>query len=174
MALFQPGQLPVPPANFDLVYCVNAIHHFQQPAAFVAAARRLLRPGGALAVVGSDPRQPGGRWDVYDYFPGTYETDLARFPSWGTLLDWMVAAGFEPVQWRLLEKVESEKVGRAVLADPFLEKGAVSQLALLSDEAYAAGLGRIEAALANAEVGGQALTFPVAFALAMLAGRVPS
>jgi ubiquinone/menaquinone biosynthesis C-methylase UbiE len=168
------GQLPFPPASFDLVYCVNAIHHFERPGPFVAEARRLLRPGGALVVVGSDPRQPGDRWYVYDYFAGTYETDLARFPSWGTMLDWMVAAGFEPVQWRLVEKVESEKVGRAVLADPFLEKEAVSQLALLSDEAYEAGLGRLEVALANAEAAGQTLTFPVTFDLAMLAGWVPS
>jgi len=167
------SQLPFPPASFDLVYCVNAIHHFQRPRAFVAEARRLLRPEGVLAVVGSDPRQPGDRWYVYDYFAGTYETDLARFPSWGTVLDWMVAAGFEPVRWRLVEKIVSEKVGRAVLADPFLEKEAVSQLALLSDEAYAAGLDRIEAALAGAEAAGETLTFPVAFALAMLAGRIP-
>jgi ubiquinone/menaquinone biosynthesis C-methylase UbiE len=168
------GQLPFPSASFDLVYCVNAIHHFQRPGAFVAEAKRLLRPGGALAVVGSDPRQPGDRWYVYDYFDGTYETDLARFPSWGTVFDWMVTAGFEPVQWRLVERVVSEKVGPAVLADPFLQKEAVSQLALLSDEAYAAGLGRIEAALAKAESAGKTLTFPVAFALAMLSGRVPS
>jgi ubiquinone/menaquinone biosynthesis C-methylase UbiE len=168
------GQLPFFSVTFDLVYCVNAIHHFQHPGAFIAEARRLLRPGGALAVVGSDPRQPGDRWYVYDYFHGTYQTDLDRFPSWGTVLDWMVAAGFEPVQWRLVEKVVSEKVGRAVLADPFLKKEAVSQLALLSDEAYAAGLGRIEAALTRAEAVGETVTFPVEFALALLSGRVPS
>lgn len=167
-------QLPFPPASFDLVCCVNAIHHFERPAAFIAQARRLLRPGGALAVVGSDPRQPGDRWYVYDYFAGTCDTDLGRFPSWGTLLDWMVAAGFEPIQWKLVEKVVSDKVGPAVLADPFLAKEAVSQLALLSDEAYAAGLGRIKAALARAEATGKTLTFPVAFALAMLAAWVPS
>ncbi|MFN2165966.1 MAG: class I SAM-dependent methyltransferase [Anaerolineae bacterium] len=167
------SHLPFPPASFDLVYCVNAIHHFERPAAFIAEARRLIRPGGVLAVVGSDPRQPGDRWYVYDYFPGTYKTDLNRFPSWGTMLDWMVAAGFEPIQWKLVEKVVSDKVGRAVLADPFLAKGAVSQLALLSDEAYAAGLDRIEAALAGAEAMGKMLAFPVTFALAMLAGRVP-
>lgn len=168
------GQLPFAPATFDLVYCVNAIHHFQQPGPFVAEARRLLRPGGALAVVGSDPRYPGDRWYVYDYFPGTYETDLARFPSWGTVLDWMLAAGFAPVQWRLVERIVAEKVGRSVLADPFLEKSAVSQLALLSDEAYAAGLARIQAALIEAEAAGETRTFPVAFALSMLVGWLPS
>jgi hypothetical protein len=86
----------------------------------------------------------------------------------------MVAAGLEPVQWRLVDKVVSEKQGRTVLADPFLDKHAVSQLALLSDKAYAAGLTRIEAALAEAEGKGKTLTFPVTFALALLVGRVPS
>lgn len=168
------SQLPFPSAAFDLVYCVNAIHHFQRPRHFLSEARRLLRPGGALAVVGLDPRGAGTHWYVYDYFPGTYEIDLARFPSWGTALDWMLAVGFGPVQWQLVERIVDERVGRAILADPFLEKSATSQLALLSDEAYAAGLGRIETALATAEAAGETLTFRVDLALAMLVGRVPS
>lgn len=168
------SQLPFPSAAFDLVYCVNALHHFQRPRHFLSEARRLLRQGGALAIVGSDPRGAGSHWYVYDYFPGTYETDLARCPSWGTALDWLLAVGFEPVQWQLVERIVDEKVGRAVLADPFLEKSAASQLALLSEEAYAAGLGRIETALATAEAAGETLTFRVDLALAMLVGRVPS
>ena len=51
-------ELPFPDQFFDLVYCVNAIHHFEDARAFVHQARRLLRPGGALAVIGSEPRRP--------------------------------------------------------------------------------------------------------------------
>jgi ubiquinone/menaquinone biosynthesis C-methylase UbiE len=167
------GKLPFADATFDLVYCVNAIHHFGQQRAFVAEARRLLRPGGALAVIGMDPRVHRDRWYVYDYFEGTYEVDLARFPSWGMVLDWMAEAGFERVEWRLVERILVHKAGRAVLDDPFLHKDAVSQLSLLADEAYAAGLSRIKEALASAEVRGEALTFPTDLLLALHVGRVP-
>lgn len=45
------------------------------------------------------------------------------------------------------------------------------QLALLTDEAYAAGLSRIRAALETAEVAGQRLVFPVDIPVEMLVGR---
>ena len=166
------GQLPFPDASFDLVYCVNALHHFQQQRDFVAEARRLLRPGGALAVAGMDPRFLRDRWYIYDYFEGTYETDLVRFPSWGTVLDWLLAAGFERAAWQPVEQIREHKVGRAIFADPFLQKDACSQLALLSDEAYAAGLQRMEAALAAAALEGETLTFSTDLLLAMLTGWV--
>ena len=113
------GRLPFSDGTFDLVYCVNAIHHFDDRPGFVAEARRLLRAGGALAVAGMDPRRARAGWYVYDYFPGTYEADLARFPSWGTVADWMIAAGFERLAWRTVETIYDAKVGRAVLRDPF-------------------------------------------------------
>ncbi len=160
-------------AAFDLVFCVNAIHHFADPQAFVQEAHRLLRPGGALAVVGSNPHDGRGRWYAYDYFEGTLETDLRRFPSWGTIFDWMVTAGFEPVEWRLVERIVDHKVGRDVLDDPFLQKDACSQLALLSDQAYAAGLRRIEAALEKAAAAGETIVFPAEIHLGALIGRLP-
>ncbi|MGD9146426.1 MAG: class I SAM-dependent methyltransferase [Anaerolineae bacterium] len=167
------GQIPFPDASIDLLCCVNAIHHFQQQSGFVAEARRVLRPGGTLAVIGMDPRAHRHRWYVYEYFAGTYQTDLTRFPSWGTVLDWMVASGFQQVEWRIVEQIRDHKVGRSVFADPYLQKDAVSQLTILSDGAYAAGLACIETALAAAEATGETLTFPTDLLLAMLAGRVP-
>ena len=103
---------------------------------------------------------------------GTYETDLDRFPSWGTVLDWMVEAGFERIEWRLVERIEDHKVDRGVFSDPFLQKDACSQLALLSDESYAAGLRRIATALAESEAKGASITFPTDLWQAMLVGWV--
>jgi ubiquinone/menaquinone biosynthesis C-methylase UbiE len=169
----QANQLPYPDAFFDLVTCINAIHHFAQPQAFVTEARRVLRPGGALAVIGMDPHTRPGSWYVYDYFEGTWERDLARFPSWGTVLNWLLAAGFARTAWRPVEEIHDDKAGRAVFDDPFLEKTATSQLALLSDGDYRAGLDRIEAALVKAEASGKILTFPSDIYLSMLAGWTP-
>ncbi len=165
-------ETPFTDACADLVYCVNAIHHFQRRHDFVLEARRLLRPGGMLVVAGMDPRAHRHRWYIYDYFLGTYETDLERFPSWGTIADWMIEVGFERIEWRLVERIEDPKVGREIFSDPFLEKDACSQLALLSDEAYAAGLRRIATALTEAEARGTSITFATDLWQAMLIGRI--
>lgn len=156
----QAGYLPYGSGLFDLVFCVNAIHHFTKPRRFVQEARRVLENGGTLAVVGTDPRGHHDDWYIYQYFPGTYENDLARFPSWGAIMDWMVASGFQNVSLRLAGIIHDPKAGAEVLDDPFLEKNATSQLTLLSEESYQNGLGRMRAAIAGAEKQGQQLVFP--------------
>jgi ubiquinone/menaquinone biosynthesis C-methylase UbiE len=165
------SRLSFPDAVFDLVYCVNAIHHFDDPRVFVSEARRLLRPGGALVVIGMDPHGRLDHYYHYQYFDGAYETDVSRCPSWGTILDWLVTDGFEQVEWQIVERILNDQVGRQVLDDPFLQKNAVSSLALLTDEAYAAGLRRIEAALAEAEAAGRVLVFPIDIPMGMLVAR---
>jgi ubiquinone/menaquinone biosynthesis C-methylase UbiE len=165
------GLLGLARDSLDLVYCVNAIHHFDRPRAFVAEAQRLLRPGGVLAVIGMDPRA-AQEWYVFQYFDGVYEMDLDRFPSWGTVVDWMVASGFSDISCRVVDRYTDPKFGRAVLDDPFLKKDSCSQLALLSDDAYARGLRRIEAALDEAEAAGVELVFQVDTELEMVTGRV--
>ncbi len=165
------NQLPFADSSFDLVYCVNAFHHFDQPDVAIAEARRLLKPGGAFAIIGMDPRAQI-RWYLYDYFPGTLETDLCRFPSGGTITDWMIAAGFDNTEWRLVHQTAHEVKGREVLADHFLQKHGTSQLTLLTDEAYAAGVRRIEADIAEADSKGERLTFPVYISFSMITGRL--
>jgi ubiquinone/menaquinone biosynthesis C-methylase UbiE len=166
------AQLPFAGAAFDLVYCVNAIHHFGQPRAFIAEAARILCPGGTLAVIGMDPRGQRDTWYIYHYFEGVYERDLARFPSWGTVVDWMAHSGLVGIESRIVERFGPDLVGRAVLDHPFLRKDSCSQLALLSEEAYAAGLRRIEAAIAEAEVEGKEIVFRNDTSLAMISGQL--
>lgn len=134
---------------FDLVYCVDAIHHFGDQRAFIADAFRVLRPGGALAVLGSDPHSGDDTWYVHDYFQGVLEADLQRFPSQGTVLKWMQAEGFQNIASKQAEHISAVHLSKDVLRDPFLKKNSCSQLAMLSDEAYQAGLEKIRAAIAR-------------------------
>jgi SAM-dependent methyltransferase len=152
-------RLPYECDTFDLIYCVNALHHFTQPCDFINEAARLLKPTGILAVIGTDPRGHKDDWYVYQYFPGTFERDLARFPSWGTVVDWMVDAGFAEISLKPARHIHDPKTGRVILDDPFLEKNAASQLALVSDQEYQAGIGRIREALAAAEARSEDLFF---------------
>lgn len=163
-------ELPFQAGWFDLVYCVNAIHHFQRQYEFIGQARRVLKPGGALAVVGMDPHHRRNDWYIYEYFPGTFATDLKRFPSWGQVLDWMAAAGFARMELRVAEDISDPKYGRAVLADPFLTKNSCSQLALLSEQAYQAGVDRLHRALAETEAQGKTLVFPSTIRIHQLVG----
>jgi ubiquinone/menaquinone biosynthesis C-methylase UbiE len=164
-------QLPFESDTFDLVFCVNAIHHFQDPRGFVSEAARVLRRGGALAVVGNDPHGRRESWFAYRYFDGVYETDLQRFPAWKTVHEWMIEDGFEEIEWWEVERIVDPKYGRGVFDDPFLKKNSCSQLALLTEEAYQAGLERIESDLVEAEAKGETLVFEADILIAMLAGR---
>ncbi len=169
----QAGELPFAAGSFDLVLCVNALHHFPNPRAFIVEARRLLRPGGALVNVGMDPQAGRDRWYVYDYFPGTLETDLRRFPSAGTLVDWVKAAGFERATWLTAEHIANVQRGRAVLDDPFLQKHGTSQLALLSEAAYQAGLARLRQALDAAAAAGEVMEFESDLWLSAVVAQAP-
>ena len=145
------GSLPVRPAGADLIFVVNAAHHFPRQRDFITDAYRVLRPGGALAIIGIDPSARQNTWYLYDFFTGVEQADRQRYPSSGQLLDWMAQAGFDRVEWRLVERVRQTLWGEQVLQDPFLQKNGTSQLALLSEEEYRAGLAQIHAALDGAK-----------------------
>jgi ubiquinone/menaquinone biosynthesis C-methylase UbiE len=171
LALGHARHLPFETGSFDIVYCVNAIHHFAKPRAFVLEAARILGPAGVLAVFGSDPHNACNSWYLYDYFDGTYERDLQRFPSWRDVQQWMTAAGLENVELREVEHIVDAKIGRDVLDDPFLRKSACSQLALLTDSAYAMGMRKLGAALREAEASGKTMIFKTELSVEMMTGR---
>lgn len=165
-------QLPFQPGTFDLVFCVNALHHFDDPPAFVSQARRVTRAGGALAIVGMDPQTERDRWYLYDYFPGTYETDRARYPSGDAILGWMDEAGFVRCHRRLAARIARDVAGREVLNDRILQKNGTSQLSLLTEEAFAAGMARIGEALQLADRRGEQIAFPTHISLPIVVGFV--
>jgi SAM-dependent methyltransferase len=167
-------RLPFDRNAFDLVFCVHALHHFDDPATFVREARRAIRVGGALAIVGMDPQTEPDEWYLYDFFPGTRETDRGRYPSGDMILHWMETAGFVRCERRLAARIEHDAFGSQVLNDPILQKNGTSQLALLSEAAFERGMARIREAIRLAEGSGEMIVFRTRIALPVVIGVVSS
>ncbi|NOT05051.1 MAG: class I SAM-dependent methyltransferase [Anaerolineales bacterium] len=153
-------QLPYQSGTFDLLYCVDAIHHFGDHRAFIAEAFRVLKKGGALAIIGHDPHEVDpSNWYIYNYFDSVYETDLRRYPSGKSVVNWMIADGFHTVSVQVAERIVNIHVGDGVFNDPFIKHNATSQLALLSEDKYLSGLKKIREALEQARAGNERLIF---------------
>ena len=136
-------QIPFRDNFFDMIFCVNAIHHFSDKEKFIAECKRTLTSNGMIAVFGVDPHIDKA-WYIYDYFDSVYENDLKRFPSLKLLNILLKTEVFEDIEIKVAEEVHNEKVGNAVFSDPFLNKNHCSQLANLSDEEYQKGIERIK------------------------------
>ena len=167
------GYLPYAEAVFDLIFCVNAFQYFTHKQEFITGAAEALRSGGTVAIIGMDPHTRQDDWSLYHYFEGTREADLARYPSADSIKGWMVAAGLVQVCSGIAEHKVHSLTGREVLQSPFLQKGGTSQLALLTEEADAAGLERIKGDLLQAEKTEVPLEFVVDISLALVTGRAP-
>jgi ubiquinone/menaquinone biosynthesis C-methylase UbiE len=166
-------QLPYRDQSFDFVCCVDAIHHFVDHRHFISEAFRVLKPGGALAVIGHDPHEGTSKWYIYDYFNGVLDTDLRRYPSGRSVVHCMDIEGFVTASTKTIEHILNVHVGEAVLRDPFLKKSATSQLALLSDGDYASGIRRLEQAIAGASTRQEKIIFSSDIYVQMFLGYKP-
>ncbi|MFH1215463.1 MAG: class I SAM-dependent methyltransferase [Pseudomonadota bacterium] len=166
-------RLPFLPRSFDFIYCIHAVQHFSSPSLFIKEVHRLLRPGGALAIIGMDPHGNRGHWYVYDYFAGTYEADLLRYPSADNLAKVMQEEGMERCALMQGASLQYDFRGKEVFADPVLHKNGVSQLALLSEEDFARGMERIRAAIATGGETGEEIIFPARISLPAVVGFAP-
>ncbi len=165
--------LPFAPNTFDVIYCVDALHHFGNAQRYLQEAFRLLRSGGVLAIIGNDPHSGEVSWYGYDYFPGVLETDLARFTAYSQLMDWMRQIGYGEVHTDVLENLGEFRRGREIYKDPFLKKNSCSQYALMSDEKFQEGLEKIEKTINQAEATGEEIVFQSCWPVKMLRGKKP-
>jgi ubiquinone/menaquinone biosynthesis C-methylase UbiE len=162
--------LPFREACFGLVACVNALHHFPEPRAFVERAAALLCAGGGLIVIGMDPGARRDRWYLYDYFPDTERADLERYPAHAAIRQWMRGLGLERVTTRAAQRIHSVVRGAEVLEDPILHRHGTSQLTLLDDDAFDRGMARIHDAIRGA---GEPVEFTTDIVLSATRGFFP-
>jgi ubiquinone/menaquinone biosynthesis C-methylase UbiE len=138
-------QLPWTAASVDRVFCINALHHFQDADAFLAEARRVLRPGGALLTIGLDPHAGLDSWFVYDYFPSTLAADQGRFLPTAEIRQQLTAHGFVDATTEVTQHLPIDMAFDEGMERGLLDRTSKSQLLILSEAEYRAGLERLNA-----------------------------
>jgi ubiquinone/menaquinone biosynthesis C-methylase UbiE len=94
LVLLQPNEpLPFPDGEFDLVLCAETLEHVQDVGLLVSEARRVLGPGGTLAVT-----TPAHRGIVLGRFERRFDplSPHIRFFTRRSLKTLLEGAGFEP------------------------------------------------------------------------------
>jgi ubiquinone/menaquinone biosynthesis C-methylase UbiE len=149
----QAEALPWRDGAFDRVVCINALHHFADRVSFFAEARRVLKPGGALMSIGKDPHTDRDSWWVYDYFPETVGIDRDRFARVRILRGEIAKAGFDWTESFEVDRIEALTPAGDALATGVVDRAYTSQLTVLSDPEFEAGISRVREA--NAAAGGE-------------------
>jgi ubiquinone/menaquinone biosynthesis C-methylase UbiE len=136
------AHLPLADACFDRVFCVNALHHFRDPRAFMAECRRVLRRGGGLLTIGLDPHAVD-QWWVYDFFPAALHADRDRYLSASMIRDSLRAAGFRDPATEVAQHISMEMPFAAARNEGLVDRRATSQFMVISDADYETGLRRL-------------------------------
>jgi ubiquinone/menaquinone biosynthesis C-methylase UbiE len=138
--------LPYVDRCFDLLFSVDVVHHIRDLDVAFAEMARLLRPGGLLLTATDSEATIRARPVLSGYFPETVPRELARYPSTARLEAAHARSGLE-----ILARFNVEHPYLIEDARPFRERS-YSCLHLISDQALAAGVARLEADLPLAAV----------------------
>jgi ubiquinone/menaquinone biosynthesis C-methylase UbiE len=135
--------LPCLSASVSRVFCVNALHHFEDPAAFFGEARRVLNTGGGLMTVGLDPHTGQDEWWVYEYFPETLIADRHRYLPASRIRELMTMSGFDICETRVIQHRPRELTVSDAMTGGFMSRASTSQFMVISESEYEAGVKRI-------------------------------
>ena len=132
-------RLPFKDGAFDAAVLWTVVHLIERPPGF-AELRRVLTPGGRIAIVTFAPEHFTGYWQN-EFFPSIAAIDLARHPSPEQLDKELQAAGFEAPRFvRLLQEVQ---LSREVALERIRGRS-ISTFDLLDDDEIRAGTAKAE------------------------------
>jgi ubiquinone/menaquinone biosynthesis C-methylase UbiE len=132
------AQVDFPAETFDLVFSVDVIHHVQDRAAYFGEAYRVLKPGGRVCTVTDSAEIIRTRCPLAVYFPETVEVELRRYPAVAELRELSAQAGFG-----MFAETAVEFAATITDLRPYQNR-TYSCLHLISDEAFARGMQRLE------------------------------
>lgn len=95
-------ELPFADESFDAVMLVSMIHHVDEPERALAEARRVLRPGGRLALMAFTREDIDDSWCI-DFFPASQSWMYETHPPLRELLAELPGARRIPVVYEDLE-----------------------------------------------------------------------
>jgi ubiquinone/menaquinone biosynthesis C-methylase UbiE len=95
-------RLPLGDASVDAAMLVSMLHHVEDPSAALAEARRILRPGGRLALMVFSREDIEDLW-LSDYFPSTRAWMTESHPTLAELLAMLPGSHRIEVVFRDLE-----------------------------------------------------------------------
>jgi SAM-dependent methyltransferase len=132
--------------QFDFIFNVDAIHHFQDRTLAFSEIDRLLSDKGTVCIATDSEEIIQNRKPLSAYWPETVDLDLARYPRIESLNVQLRAAGLHN-----LRHEEVSITGWLRDLSPYRAK-AFSTLRLLSEDAYERGLKRLETAFAKGPI----------------------
>jgi SAM-dependent methyltransferase len=130
-------------AIFDLVFSVDVIHHVEDITAYLGEAYRILKPGGWLCTVTDSEAIIRARKPLSTYFPETIVPEMKRYPRIEDLKTGMTQAGFDDL------REQNVSFDYRLTDLQIYRERAFSALHLISDDAWQAGLSRMEFDLAR-------------------------
>ena len=136
------GAVPLRTSAVDLVLLSMIYHLLPSPAGTVAELRRVLSPGGSV-LVRTPTQEILDRVCFLPFFPGALAIDRARMPARAALEATFGAGGFDG---GLHATVEQEFARTPREAHAKVSRRPYSTLQLISDDAFAEGLARFDAA----------------------------
>ena len=139
--LGQAERLAFPDAAFDLVFCVDVIHHVGDRAAYYREAWRVLKPGGCVCTITDSEDIIRRRQPLSNYFPQTVEKELERYPRIADLRLMMAESGFAGL---VEDTVENQFAMHDIQA--YRDKS-FSSLHLISQDEFKRGIRRMDADL---------------------------